>query len=193
MDLLHQPSHWDHDLAPRVPPGGGSAFSQALERRRHPRGLYRHFAAGARHRRPPGGARQGPGGRLVRFPFHPHALHRFGGLPHIPSGLGVVPPRPGDRHPAFQELQLRRVEPDDVHARRRVLQQPGDDAAVPADPVGLHGDVSRAGSLGQRNPVAGVHAHRRPADHQIPGQISFLLLAGSRSPLPCSIPPNGSI
>ena len=65
-------------------------YPQALERRRHPRRLHRHLAAGARRRRSPGGARQGPGRRLVRFPLHPHARRGFGRLPDFSGDLGVA-------------------------------------------------------------------------------------------------------
>ena len=62
--------------------------------RRRPRGLYRHRVSGARSRRSPGRARQGPGGRLVRLALHPHALRDLGDLPDFSGGLGVVPRDP---------------------------------------------------------------------------------------------------
>ena len=128
--------------------------------------LYRHRFPGAGRRRLAGHAGQGPGGRLVRFAFHPDSGDCVGCMPGLAGDLGVVQQAPDHRGSALQKFQLPEFEPDDVHLRNPAVRQSGDDAPVSPDPVGIYGRAGGTGPLRRRFGLAVRHAYRRAAHNQ---------------------------
>ena len=99
---------------------------------------------------------------------------------------------PDYRCPAVQVLQLRHRQSHDVHTGRHVIQQPGDDAPVSADAVGLYGTQLGAGSFRQRGSIADGNAHHGSTHDEIPGEIYRVVSAGCCLPWRCFIPPGES-
>ena len=106
-----------------------------------------------------GVARQGPGGRLVRFAIHYDTGRHCRGMPGWAGHLGVVSKGADRRCALVQEFQLRKLQPDDVHAGHHAVQQPGADAAVSADAVGIHGAGRGPGDFRGRALPADRNAH----------------------------------
>ena len=65
-------------------------------------------------------------------------VDRVRGLPDRAGDLGVVSQGADRGCSLIQEFQLRQLELDDVHPGNHAVQQPGDDAAVPADAHGVY-------------------------------------------------------
>ena len=95
---------------------------------------------------------------------------------------------PDHRRPHVQELQLREFQPDDVHAGNPAVQQPGPDAAIPADPAGVHLRTRRTCAFGRRPCFADRDAHHGPTDYEDSGALSDRLWLAGACPSPCSIP-----
>ena len=117
-------------------------------------------------------ARQGPGGRLVRFPLYCHLDCDCQRLPYGPGNMGALSEEPYRGCQAVWAFQFRYLQHDDVRGWRHVVCDHGAGAAVSASQHGLYSRVGGHGTFRRGLCFAGRIAIHRHAGGPLSGPLS---------------------